>query len=175
MAADGNPAPDPARPLWAPWRIEYIRGPKGGGCFFCDKASRDTDLADHIVARGEHAFVLLNDYPYNSGHLMVAPYRHIGDLAGLLPEERAEIMELIVLSENLLKRVMNPQGFNIGFNLGLPAGAGVADHVHGHVVPRWNGDTNFMAVVGDTRVVPESLDQTTELLREAWNEGRNTR
>jgi ATP adenylyltransferase len=173
MAPDSTPSPDPARPLWAPWRIEYIRGSKSGGCFFCEKAARQNDVEDHIVARGKHAFVLLNDYPYNSGHLMVAPYRHIGDLADLLPDERADIMELLVQAENLLKRVMAPQGFNIGFNLGLPAGAGVADHVHGHVVPRWNGDTNFMAVLGDTRVVPEALNETTKLLRDAWNEGRN--
>jgi len=164
-------APDAARPLWAPWRIDYIRGPKEKTCFFCEKAARQNDMADHIIARGKHAFMLLNDYPYNSGHLMVAPYRHIGDLAALETEERAEIMELLVQAERLLQRVMYPQGFNIGFNLGQPAGAGVADHVHGHVVPRWNGDTNFMPVLGNTRVVPESLDATTAILREAWETG----
>ena len=173
MTADCTDIPDSARPLWAPWRIEYIRGNKVDDCFFCEKAARRNDVADHIIARGVHAFVLLNDYPYNSGHMMVAPYRHIGDLADLLAEERAEIMELLVQSERLLQRVMCPQGFNIGFNLGQPAGAGVADHVHGHVVPRWNGDTNFMPVLGNTRVVPESLDATTELLREAWESGRS--
>ena len=171
MTADHPAAPDPSRPLWAPWRIDYIRRPKDHTCFFCEKAARQDDLADHIIARGTHAFVLLNDYPYNSGHLMVAPYRHIGDLAALLPEERAEIMELLVQAERLLQRVMHPQGFNIGFNLGQPAGAGVADHVHGHVVPRWNGDTNFMPVLGNTRVVPESLDATTAILRHEWETG----
>ncbi len=171
MTSDCNADPTANRPLWAPWRIEYIRGPKPGGCFFCEKAARRDDVADHVLARGEHAFLLLNDFPYNSGHLMVAPYRHVGDLADLAPAERAEIMELLVQAERLLQRVMRPQGFNIGFNLGLPAGAGVADHVHGHVVPRWNGDTNFMPVLGNTRVVPESLDATADILRQAWQAG----
>jgi len=171
MTSDCNADSTANRPLWAPWRIEYIRGPKPGGCFFCEKAARRDDVADHVLARGEHAFVLLNDFPYNSGHLMVAPYRHLGDLAELTPAERAEIMELLVQAERLLQRVMRPQGFNIGFNLGLSAGAGVADHVHGHVVPRWNGDTNFMPVLGNARVVPESLDATAAILRQAWQAG----
>lgn len=171
MSADHETPSASPRPLWAPWRIDYIRGPKDGDCFFCEKAARHEDVADHVIARGEHAFVLLNDFPYNSGHLLVAPYRHLGDLAELTPAERAEIMELLVQAERLLHRVMRPQGFNIGFNLGLPAGAGVADHVHGHVVPRWNGDTNFMPVLGSTRVVPEALDATADILRQAWQTG----
>ena len=113
-------------------------------------------------------FVILNRYPYNSGHLMVVPYRHIGDIAELTAEERIELMDLTIKAKEVLKKVMNPEGFNIGFNLGLPAGAGVADHIHQHIVPRWNGDTNFMPVLGNTRVVPEALDATAELLRNAW-------
>lgn len=157
-----------ARPLWAPWRIEYIVGPKDGTCFFCEKAHGDDESA-HVVARGEAAFVLLNTYPYNSGHLLVAPYRHVGDLSDLRQDELAELMSLIVRAKEVMTGAMHPQGFNIGFNIGEPAGAGVADHVHGHIVPRWVGDTNFMPVIGDRRVVPQALADTAALLRKAWS------
>ncbi|NOY80258.1 MAG: HIT domain-containing protein [Kiritimatiellaeota bacterium] len=157
------------RPLWAPWRIEYIRGPHSGRCFFCEKAgARGADKANHVVGRGKQCFVLLNDFPYNSGHLMIAPYRHVGDLDALCPEELSELFDLAVLCERVLKSVMNPEGFNFGFNIGAAAGAGVRDHVHGHMVPRWVGDTNFMPVLGSTRVVPEALDETARVLRKAW-------
>lgn len=156
------------RPLWAPWRIEYIRGPKSGRCFLCEKAAGDAP-GDHVVYRGRSCYVLLNDFPYNSGHLLVAPFRHVGGLAELAEEERNELMALMVKSTDVLGRLMHPKGFNLGFNLGEAAGAGLAEHVHGHVVPRWAGDTNFMSVVADTRVVPEALDATAELIRTAWD------
>ncbi len=112
--------------------------------------------------------MLLNDYPYNSGHLLVAPYRHVAGLADLSESERNELMALLVESTAVLQCLMSPRGFNIGFNLGEAAGAGLAEHVHGHVVPRWVGDTNFMSILADTRVVPEALDATAALIREAW-------
>ena len=166
---DFNPFADAAgpRPLWAPWRIEYIRGPKTKECFFCVKGGRDR-LEDHVIRRGEQAFVLLNDFPYNSGHVLVAPYRHVSTLAALTAAERQEVMDLLIQAQDVLTKVMRPQGFNVGFNVGEAAGAGVKDHVHGHVVPRWNGDTNFMPVLGGPRVVPEALDDTARILREAF-------
>lgn len=166
MSAQPGITPHP-RPLWAPWRIEYIRGPKSGTCFLCDKSGCDSP-ADHVVYRGRSCYVLLNDFPYNSGHLLVAPYRHVAGLAELTAAERNELMALMVQSTQVLERLMGPKGFNLGFNLGEAAGAGLAEHVHGHVVPRWVGDTNFMSVVADTRVVPEALDATAELIRVAW-------
>lgn len=155
------------RPIWAPWRIEYIRGPKSKECFFCVKSARDC-LGDHVIYKGQHAFVLLNDFPYNPGHLLVAPYRHLATMSELNADERAEIMDLLIQGQAVLSAVLRPQAFNVGFNVGEAAGAGVKDHIHGHVVPRWQGDTNFMPVLGGPRVVPEALDATAELLRQAW-------
>lgn len=155
------------RPLWAPWRIEYIRGPKEGTCFLCEKGLRETP-SDHVVHRGQCCYVLLNDFPYNSGHLLVAPYRHVAGLVELTDAERNELLALMTAGTAVLGRLMSPQGFNLGFNLGDAAGAGLAEHVHGHVVPRWVGDTNFMAVLSDTRVVPEALDATAADIRAAW-------
>jgi len=168
---DASPDVSGQRPLWAPWRIQYIRGPKTGECFFCGKAGApERDAANHVIARGRHCFVLLNEFPYNSGHLMIAPYRHVADLDALTPEEFADILDLTVRSEQMLKKLMHPDGFNFGFNIGAAAGAGVKDHVHGHLVPRWVGDTNFMPVLGDTRVIPEALTETTRALRATWAE-----
>ncbi len=157
------------RPLWAPWRIEYILSCKDGACFFCEKAGGE-DVTNYIIARDSLCFALLNTYPYNSGHVLVAPYRHAPDLSALESDELAQMMSLIVRVKNVMRKVMAPEGFNIGFNIGEAAGAGVLDHVHGHVVPRWVGDTNFMPVVGDVRVVPQALADTAALLREAWGE-----
>jgi ATP adenylyltransferase len=165
--AQDNDSAERARPLWAPWRIEYIRSPKPGGCFLCEKGARGCP-GDHVIHRGDTAFVLLNDFPYNSGHLMVAPYRHTHRLTDLAREEQDEIMHLLIRSQEVLQDVMQPGGFNVGFNIGDAAGAGVKDHIHGHVVPRWHGDTNFITVLADIRVVPESLEQTAQLLRDAW-------
>lgn len=160
---------DNSRPLWAPWRIEFIRGEKDDRCFLCGKREVfDSPEEDMIVARGQTMFVILNRYPYNSGHLMVVPYRHIGDIADMERDEQIELMELTVKARLVLGGLMCPQGFNVGFNLGLAAGAGVAEHIHLHIVPRWNGDTNFMPVLGSCRVVPEALHETAELIRNAW-------
>lgn len=158
------------RPLWAPWRMAFIGGPKRDGCFLCEKGAPEAagDPANLIVARGATAYVLLNAYPYNSGHLLIAPYRHVADLTDLTPEELAELMDLTVKAEKAMVRAMRPQGFNFGFNLGAAAGAGVPGHVHGHLVPRWVGDTNFMPVLGNTRVVPQALEDTADLLRRHW-------
>ena len=136
------------------------------GCIFCDAVARQAD--ELIVARGSQAFVILNKFPYNNGHLMVVTSRHVGRLADLSADERDELMALTQASEVALARVYQPHGFNIGLNLGKPAGAGVLDHLHVHVVPRWNGDTNFMSVVGETRVLPEELPTTAGRLREAF-------
>lgn len=122
----------------------------------------------HVVARADTTFVLLNQFPYNSGHLLISPNRHVDNLGALSAEERNEIMELVVKATAALTRVMAPEGFNVGFNIGEVAGAGLADHIHCHVVPRWKGDTNFMPVLSGSNVVPESLDDTAQLLRDAW-------
>ena len=136
------------------------------GCIFCDAPSRAEPL---IVARGDAAFVILNLYPYNSGHLMVVPTRHVGSLAALTPPELTEIMLLTQRCEMALTEVYQPQGINVGINLGRPAGAGVLDHVHVHLVPRWTGDTNFMSVVGNVRVLPEEVHQSAERLRPVFD------
>ena len=157
--------------LWAPWRMEYIRGGADmAGCLFCEKPAGD-DEANLIVHRGELTYVLLNLYPYANGHLMVAPYRHVaapGDLDGA---ERAEMWAAFDRALGILGEVMAPHGFNAGINLGRVAGAGVEDHLHLHVVPRWNGDTNFMPVLADVKVMPEHLTRTAAELRSAWQQG----
>ena len=137
----------------------------GSGCIFCDHLAAGDDAGAFILHRGDLVFALLNAYPYNTGHLMVAPLRHAGDLTELSPEERAELMELTSRSVSVVRQAMNAEGFNVGVNLGAVAGAGVPGHVHVHVVPRWGGDTNFMPVVGDTKVLPEMLAQTYAKLR----------
>ena len=136
----------------------------GSGCVFCDALSTDTGRA-LLVHEGRHAFVILNLYPYNNGHLMVAPKRHIATLAGLGADERTELMELASRAEEALTEAYRPQGINLGMNLGQAAGAGIADHLHLHLVPRWVGDTNFMSVLGEVRVLPEELPQTAARLR----------
>lgn len=156
--------------LWAPWRIEYLTGEGVEGCIFCDKPAENNDRANYLLYRGEHAYILMNIYPYSNGHLMVAPYAHVAQLADLDPEVRAEIMELTTLCTELLARASHPAGFNLGANMGKAAGAGFEEHFHLHVVPRWLGDTNFMPVIGDTRVIPESLDATYERLKQALTE-----
>lgn len=154
--------------LWAPWRLEYIQtADEQQGCVFCRAASRD-DETGLVVHRGERAFVLLNKYPYASGHLMVAPYRHAGELGGLSDDEALELHRLASTAVAVLAQTMRPQGYNLGWNLGRIAGAGVVDHVHEHVVPRWAGDTNFMPVLADVKVMPEHLDETRLRLAAAW-------
>lgn len=157
------------RPLWAPWRIDFIRSEKEESCFLCGKKEKTNSNDEKIIIRREkNVFVILNRFPYNSGHLMIATYRHVGDLSSLTPEERHELMDVSVTAKDILTKLMAPDGFNIGFNLGKAAGAGVEEHIHLHIVPRWIGDTNFMPVISDTRVVPESLEDTAELIRNTW-------
>jgi ATP adenylyltransferase len=150
--------------VWAPWRIEYIKAEKSAGCIFCDKPKERKDKENYILYRGSKNFVMLNSYPYNPGHLLVAPYRHTGDLEELTEAERNEHYELISRSIAVLKKVLKPAGFNIGSNLGRVAGAGIVDHFHSHVVPRWQGDNNFMPVLGDTKVIPQALADTYDTL-----------
>jgi ATP adenylyltransferase len=163
------------KPLWAPWRLEYIKhAHEDDGCVFCreaaDELSEDTSL---LVRRGEAAFAILNKFPYSSGHLMVAPIRHEGSLAGLTDQEALELHRLSVEAVGALDRAYGPDGFNLGWNIGHVAGAGITDHVHLHVVPRWSGDTNFMPVLADVKVLPEHLLATRDRLREAWTESSN--
>jgi ATP adenylyltransferase len=151
--------------LWSPWRLAYVTGsgePKG--CVFCDAQVED-HAAPLVLSRGTTCFVILNLYPYNNGHLMVVPNRHVAALAQATPDELAEMMRLTQAAEVSLTEAYRPQGINVGMNLGRPAGAGIVDHMHIHVVPRWTGDTNFMSVVGNVRVVPEDLAHTANRLR----------
>jgi ATP adenylyltransferase len=152
--------------IWAPWRMEYVgKGEAAPDCLFCTMLQAHRDTQDHIVHRGDHAFVVLNRYPYNSGHLMVVPHQHTGAVYGLGPAEAAGTFATAQLAVRVLEDVMHPQGFNLGINQGKVAGAGIDDHVHLHVVPRWNGDTNFMPVLADVKVMPELLTSTAEKLR----------
>ncbi len=154
--------------LWAPWRLQYVAKEKSAGCIFCEKPLDGDDRASYIVHRGPLSYVLLNAFPYNNGHIMVAPFAHIADLEELPPDTLHEMMDLAQLATRALKSSFNPDGLNLGFNLGAAAGAGIKDHLHLHLVPRWVGDTNFMPVVGDVRVIPESLEQTFDKLTEAF-------
>jgi ATP adenylyltransferase len=154
--------------LWAPWRLEYIQtADEQPGCVFCRAAALD-DEDGLIVHRGERAFVVLNKYPYADGHLMVSTYRHCGEIGDLTDEEALEVHRLAATAIGVLAEVMHPQGYNLGWNLGRVAGAGVVDHVHEHVVPRWAGDTNFMPVLADVKVMPETLEATRRKLAAAW-------
>jgi len=156
--------------LWTPWRLAYVTeaGTPTPDCIFCDALARG-EAEPLIVHRGRAAFVILNKFPYNNGHLMVVPRRHVGWFADLSADELREFSELAQRAEVALMGAYHPQGFNFGVNLGKAAGAGVLDHLHLHVVPRWSGDTNFMSVVGETRVLPEELPQTAARLRAAFN------
>jgi ATP adenylyltransferase len=144
--------------LWAPWRIEYVAGKRDPGCLFCRAAESPDQRADHVLLKTGLALVMLNRYPYNSGHLMVAPVRHVARISELDAAESQEIFLLAAKMERLLDGVMHPEGYNFGINTGKPGGAGIEDHLHLHVVPRWNGDTNFITVTDDIRVVPQALD-----------------
>lgn len=161
--------------LWRPWRMAYIKGEeRHGGCFLCDAVAADDsdDEENLVVARGEAAFVILNLYPYNNGHLMVAPKRHVGELEELSHWETDEIWAWMRRTVAAHRRTSGPEGFNIGINLGDVAGAGVPGHFHLHVVPRWGGDTNFMPVTGNTKVLPQMLRDTYRTLRPALEEVR---
>lgn len=159
------------RPLWAPWRIEYITGPKDGDCIFCAAASAlGDDPAHQPIDRSEHCLTILNAFPYAPGHVMVAPVRHVGTLEDLTPDEMLETMQLARRAIQAIRRAMTPDGFNVGYNLGKVAGAGIVDHLHLHVVPRWSGDTNFMPVLSGTDVMPQALAATRDVLVEALAE-----
>ncbi len=151
--------------LWAPWRLEYILGPKPDECVFCIPKHRDEDAERLILYRGKYSFVIMNKYPYNNGHLMVTPYRHVMNLADLTPEEATEVMALMQECVRILQSHFSPQGINIGLNLGEAAGAGIKEHLHFHLVPRWNGDSSFMTVFSETRVIPEHLVSTYDHLK----------
>jgi ATP adenylyltransferase len=150
--------------IWAPWRIEYILQEKPKGCILCAKPKEKNDEQNYIVHRRRYNFVMLNSYPYNPGHLLIAPYRHVASPEDLTVEERHEHFELITSCLPVLREVFKPGGYNIGANLGRPAGAGIADHFHSHIVPRWNGDTNYIPVFADIRIVPQALADTYKLL-----------
>lgn len=155
--------------IWSPWRMKYIRNHLSPeGCIFCEAIKNEDGHDSLIIKRSKHAFVILNLYPYTSGHVMVVPYDHVGTLGELDSKTMADIMNLVKQSMVAINKVYKPEGYNIGANLGAVAGAGVADHVHFHIVPRWGGDTNFMTAVAGSRVLPEDLGETRENLINAW-------
>lgn len=175
--AVGGPGPGGGRHdiMWAPWRMRYIErehsgGYTRGGCVFCDLPAANDDAATYILRRGESAFVIMNLYPYNNGHLMIVPYAHVDSLQDLDGATTAEMMDLAQKAQAVLSDRMHPHGFNLGMNQGSAAGAGIADHLHLHLVPRWVGDTNFMPATGDVRVMPQNLDETYALLAAGFAE-----
>ena len=159
--------------IWSPWRMKYIeKNEKEEGCVFCNAQAKEDGPANLIVFRGQRAFVILNLFPYTSGHVMVIPFEHVSTFEELPSATRAEMMELTSLSMSVLRKVYTPQGFNMGANIGESAGAGVPGHVHIHVVPRWSGDTNFMSTLGETRVLPESIEETYKRVRDGFSSHR---
>ncbi len=151
--------------IWAPWRMRYIDGShKDDGCIFCVKPTQTTDKENLIVYRGKYAFAMMNLFPYTNGHTMVAPYRHTAIFEELTDEEVLDIHNVSSLIIKAIRKTMNPDGFNLGYNLGRTAGAGIVDHLHFHIVPRWNGDTNFMPVIGEVKVISEHIEQTYDKL-----------
>ena len=162
--------------LWTPWRYRYVSSTNPpdenfkGGCIFCEKAASSDDRGNYVVLRAEHNFLILNLYPYTNGHLMVVPYEHVATLAGAPPATLEEMMRLTVRAEKALRRLYGPDGLNIGMNVGEAAGAGIAGHIHMHVLPRWTGDGSFMTTVSETRVLPETLETTYERLKAALNQ-----
>jgi ATP adenylyltransferase len=157
--------------LWTPWRSTYMKtGKHGTGCIFCEAMAGNEDENKLIPFRGEHAFVILNRYPYTSGHLMIAPYAHISRLNEAGQPALEEIMHLARRAETVLEKAYRPDGINLGMNLGRAAGAGIAEHIHMHVLPRWTGDANFMTTVGDTRIIPESLGETYWKIKQGFEE-----
>ncbi len=158
--------------LWTPWRRQYVSEDKTKGCFLCDKAREDNDRENFVLYRSSHCYALLNTFPYNAGHVMVAPYAHTGDFPALDPETGLDMWTVTQQVTNVLKMEYGPEGFNLGLNLGKAGGAGVVDHLHMHIVPRWVGDTNFMPLVGGTKVLPETLPETYARLRPHFDNGK---
>jgi ATP adenylyltransferase len=150
--------------LWAPWRLKYITADKEEGCIFCKKPKEGNDKDNLILYTGETSFIIMNRYPYSNGHLMTVPYKHTNSFSDLTQDERLDLMNLTAKCLDILQ-VIKPEGFNIGMNLGRTGGAGIDDHLHFHIVPRWSGDNNFMPVIGDVRVMPEYLEETYETLK----------
>lgn len=155
--------------LWAPWRMVYVENAWPSGCLFCETSDTQQDEKNLILYRGKSVFIQMNLYPYNPGHIMIAPYRHLDELSKLSTEEQLELIQTAARTTSLLRELMNPDGFNVGMNLGKAAGAGVEHHLHLHIVPRWSGDTNFMPIVGDTKVIPEGLAATYQKLASAFS------
>jgi ATP adenylyltransferase len=156
--------------LWTPWRYSYIKGADDAaadGCIFCEKPKAGDDAANLIIHRGEHCFVILNAFPYTNGHVMVVPYEHVDELRKLPAAAAADMMAITQRMETLLRDLYNPEGINLGMNIGKAAGAGIAGHIHMHILPRWIADANFMTAVGETRVLPEALETTFERMRAA--------
>ena len=158
--------------LNAPWRLDYILGPKEGDCIFCKMTKEDNDRQNLIIHRGEHNFIILNLYPYNNGHIMVVPYSHKDDIADLTGDELGEMAALTKKCTEILRQKIKPLGFNIGMNIGSAAGAGIKEHLHMHVVPRWSGDTNFMPVIGNTKVLPQMVLETYDILLDGFKKLR---
>jgi len=154
----------PDKKLWAPWRLEYIKAPSKDKCVICEISASDEDIKNYVIKRGKLCFSFLNIYPYINGHIMVAPYRHVAKFNDLKQDEVLEIIQLVRCAQEKVRQTMNPEGFNVGFNEGKAAGAGIHEHIHLHVVPRWVGDTNFMPVTSDTKVISESLDSVYKKL-----------
>jgi ATP adenylyltransferase len=153
--------------LWAPWRIQYVARLGESGCILCQKPKENKDETNFILYRGQNNFIILNAFPYNPGHLMIAPYRHVANLQDLTDDEVTDHFNLVKKSLALLKKILNPDGFNIGLNIGKVAGAGIEEHLHTHIVPRWQGDVNFMPVLSNTRVISEGLAATYKKLKTA--------
>lgn len=158
--------------LWAPWRMEYIQGNKSGGCFLCDIVNSGDDRGQLVLQRGCLCILLMNRYPYNNGHLMVAPARHVDTLEAMKRDELVEMIGMTSSACAILRKAVHADGFNVGLNLGSAAGAGLKDHVHMHIVPRWDGDTNFMPVIADTKIIPQSLLDLWNELRALFDEQR---
>ncbi|HTN42905.1 MAG TPA: HIT domain-containing protein [Nitrospiria bacterium] len=158
--------------LWAPWRMPYLKETQPKGCIFCSKVRQNDDRSNLILHRRRHSFVMMNLYPYSNGHLLVTPYRHVGSIEDLDPATLTDLMRGAQESLKALRRVFRPDAFNLGVNQGREAGAGIEAHVHLHIVPRWNGDTNFMPVLNDTRVIPEHLESSYDKLRPLFPPGR---
>ena len=152
------------RPIWAPWRMQYILSKKGPECIFCEEPKEDKDRENLILFRSTQGFIIMNLYPYNNGHLMVVPYRHVYSITELSNDELLDRMKMVQQSVQCLKEAFLPEGFNIGLNIGKVAGAGIEEHLHFHVIPRWVGDTHFMAVLGEVRVIPEHVLNTYDKL-----------
>jgi ATP adenylyltransferase len=148
--------------IWAPWRMQYITTEKESSCIFCMAA---TDGDQLVLTKGKLCFAIMNRFPYTSGHCLIAPYRHVGDIVEITSEESSEIMSMANNIISAIRSVMNPQGFNVGFNIGKAAGAGIAEHLHMHIVPRWNGDTNFMPVLSDVHIISEYIEQTRDKIK----------